>query len=118
MNPRYEEINLEADLAAEDSVFRYYQKLTALRREHPAVTEGNISFLLEEDENVICYTRTCEKETLLVVANLSENEVEFSLPQGTKGEYTCLIRNVKKGIGLAEEKEILAPWECAVFLKK
>ena len=118
VNPRYEEINLEADLAAEDSVFRYYQKLTALRREHPAVTEGNISFLLEEDENVICYTRTCEKETLLVVANLSENEVEFSLPQGTKGEYTCLIRNVKKGIGLAEEKEILAPWECAVFLKK
>jgi len=118
VNPRYEEINLEADLAAEDSVFRYYQKLTALRREHPAVTEGNISFLLEEDENVICYTRACEKETLLVVANLSEKEVEFSLPQGAKGEYTCLLRNVKKGIGLAEEKEILAPWECAVFLKK
>ncbi|MBR3837797.1 MAG: alpha-glucosidase [Clostridia bacterium] len=116
VNPRYEEINLEADLAAEDSVFRYYQKLTALRREHPAIVEGNISFLLEEDPNVICYTRVCEKETLLIVANLSEEEVAFKLPESVKGGFSCLLRNVKEGIGLTGENELLAPWECAVFV--
>ncbi len=118
VNPRYEEINLEADLAAKDSVFRYYQKLTALRREHPAVVEGNISFLLEEDPNVICYTRSCEKESLLIVANLSEEEAAFQLPESVKGAFTCLLRNVKEGIGLTGKKERLAPWECAVFAAK
>ncbi len=115
VNPRYEQINLEADLAAEDSVFRYYQSLTALRREHPAIVEGSLTFLSEDDPDVICYTRSCEKETLLVVANLSEREREWEIPHPIRGRCRCLLCNMEKKIGLTGEKLSLAPWECAVF---
>ena len=43
VNPNYREINAEAALAEEDSIFHFYQKLIRLRKELPILTEGSFT---------------------------------------------------------------------------
>lgn len=68
VNPNYPEINVAADLASEDSIFRHYQRLIALR--HGAIpgleftrdlmVYGAFHALAPEDEEVYSYVRTGE----------------------------------------------------------
>ena len=90
VNPNYPEINAEAVLADEDSIFYHYQQLVALRR-------GKLKDLMvyaafapvdsvqvphNEDEAVYAYTRTGgadgspANESLLVVSNFTAEEQE------------------------------------------
>ncbi len=116
VNPNYKEINLEQDLSSPDSIFRFYQSLAALRREHPALTEGDLILYLPEDEKVLMYTRKCDGETVLVVANFTSTPAPFALPEEMKGrEFKLLLSNMEEGRALSEKSE-LAPWEAAVYL--
>ena len=56
LNPRYTEINAEAELADQDSVFYHYRDLISLRREYPIILTGEYRLLDEEDDQV---TPTC-----------------------------------------------------------
>lgn len=90
VNPNYPEINAEAVLADEDSIFYHYQQLVALRR-------GKLKDLMvyaafapvdsvqvphDEDEAVYAYTRTGgadgspANESLLVISNFTAEEQE------------------------------------------
>ena len=57
VNPNYKEINAEEELKNPDSVFHYYKKLIALRKEYEILTEGSFRLLLAEDENIFAYER-------------------------------------------------------------
>jgi oligo-1,6-glucosidase len=115
LNPRYKEINLEADRASEDSVFAYYRKLTDLRKSHPAIIDGELQFFMEYHPQLLVYTRACEDEVLLVVANYSGEETEVNLP--------CVLANAKwrrllsntEGEAAVFGKGTLAPWEVEVY---
>lgn len=90
VNPNYPEINAEAVLADEDSIFYHYQQLVALRR-------GKLKDLMvyaafapvdsvqvphDQDEAVYAYTRTGgadgspANESLLVISNFTAEEQE------------------------------------------
>ena len=51
------ELNLESDLASEKSVYRYYQKLLALRSGVDALTLGDVHFLQAEGDNYMLTER-------------------------------------------------------------
>lgn len=115
LNPNYPEINLEADRSSDDSVFAYYQKLTAMRREHPAITEGDLQFYLENHPQLLVYTRSCEEETLLVVANYSGEKAAVSLPCVlANGNWKRILSNTD-GRSAAFGRSELAPWEVEVY---
>ena len=114
LNPRYTEINLEADLRSEDSIFRYYRKLTDLRKVHPAIVEGDLQFYLEEDPRLIVYTRRCEEQTLLVVANMSDDPSVLELPQEIAGKQWKLLLSNCEDTACPESKQ-LRPWEAAIY---
>lgn len=42
VNPNYKEINAASQIADDSSVFRFYQKLIALRKEHPVMAHGDL----------------------------------------------------------------------------
>lgn len=116
VNPRYLEINLEADLKREDSIFAYYRKLSDIRREHPAIIEGDLSFYLEDHPSVIMYTRKCDSEVLLVVANYSEKTAEFSLPDALNcGKFSRLLSNYPNESPSLSAKRSLLPWEAEIY---
>lgn len=115
VNPNYKEINAAAELKDPRSVFHYYQKLIALRKQLPIIVYGKYTLLLPEDENLFVYTRELDKEKLLVVCNFTSEEQEFDLPKEFRGAE-CLIANMSNSY--REEKMVLKAYEAFVLRKK
>ena len=113
MNPTYPEINLEADRKSPDSVFAYYQKLIALRREHPSIIDGKLEFLLENHPRMIVYLRKCKEETLLVIANKSDEEVPVEMPEGN---WTRILTNREETEPSLHGRKVWLPWEAEVYV--
>ena len=92
VNPNYKEINARAETNDPDSVFHYYKKLIALRRQYPVIVYGKYELLLEDSEQLFVYTRTYENEKLLTVCSFSEQECSFQIPEEFQNA-SCIITN-------------------------
>lgn len=113
VNPNYTEINAEEACKDPASVFCYYQKLIALRKEQNVLVDGRFELLMPDDEQIFAYTRTSENAKLLVYANFTGETVKCSLPGEWKDART-LIHNYAEPL-----PEIgLRPYEAVMMLKK
>lgn len=90
VNPNYTEINVQAALEDPDSIFRFYQKLIALRREYPVFRDGTFTLLDPADEKRFAYTRDTAEEHLLVVCNFTAEELPEVCPEGFRGAEVLL----------------------------
>ncbi len=115
VNPNYKEINAKAETADPDSVFHYYKKLIALRKQYPVIVYGKYELLLEDHETLYTYTRTLEQEKLLIVCNFSDQETHFTVPEEF-AHASCLISNKDRDYDKAEM--MLRPYEAFVLYKK
>ena len=113
VNPNYQEINAESALADPDSVFRYYQKLIALRKEYPVFVHGDFTLLEEEHPRLFVYRRSWQGEEVLVVCNFFGEETEFSLPEGWQDAQTLLSNYPKQ-----ESGHPMRPWEAKILYRK
>ena len=115
VNPNYTTINAKAETADFNSVFHYYKKLIALRKENPIMVYGKYEALMEDREELFVYTRTMENEKLLVVCSFCDHETKFTIP----AEFirtSCLISNIENVYDKAEMT--LRPYEAFVLHKK
>ncbi len=115
VNPNYKTINAKAQTANQDSVFHYYKKLIALRKQYPVIVYGKYEALLEDSEELFAYTRTYENEKLLVVCSFCDHETIFTIPDEFS-EASCLITNT--GQEYSNPAITLAPYEAFVLYKK
>jgi oligo-1,6-glucosidase len=116
INPNYPAINVKQSLNDPHSVLHYYQKLIRLRKENPVIVYGRYELMLDAHEQIYAYTRTLDKERLLVMLNFSADTPVFALP--THIEFTnkaLLISNYpidrEEGIDLLT----LRPFEARVY---
>ena len=95
-------------------MFAYYQKLIEMRKTHPAILDGDLRFYLEEDPQLLVYTRSCARQTLLVVANKSDEPATFCLPEALQAsKWESVLGNyLDSPTAIAET---LRPWECIVY---
>ena len=116
VNPRYTEINYEADRSSPDSIFEYHKKLTAMRRENPAIVDGLFEMLLPEHPQVVMYLRRCNRQTLLVIANFCGNENPVELPESvTAHKWQRILTNREETVPSLESRAAWLPWECEVY---
>jgi oligo-1,6-glucosidase len=80
VNPNYKDINAKQALADPNSIFYYYQKLIRLRKEKPIIVHGSYDLILDEHPEIYAFTRTREKEQLLVILNFTRGKPVFALP--------------------------------------
>ena len=111
VNPNYEEINAEKALADPDSVFHYYQKLIALRKEYPVFVHGDFTLLEEEHPKLFVYRRSWQQEELLVVCNFSGEETEIAFPEEWSTAQVLISNYDRPGT-------VLRPWEAAILFRK
>ncbi|MDR0636228.1 MAG: alpha-glucosidase [Treponema sp.] len=112
VNPNYVEINAEAQVQDSASVFSYYKKLIALRKQYPIIVHGDYELLLPDDERLFVYHRCFEGRTLLVFCNFSGETL--SRPSGTGfGRGSLLISNYAETELAAA---LVQPWEATVYL--
>ena len=114
VNPKYTEINLEADRKSPDSVFAYYQKLIEMRKTHPAILDGDLNFYMEDSEQVLMYTRACARETMLIIANKSDEVADVALTEElAAGTWKPILSNYPGEPSAAGAQ--LRPWECVIY---
>ncbi|MGO4594792.1 alpha-glucosidase [Leifsonia sp. 2TAF2] len=114
LNPNAAEINAEAEVADDDSVFAHYRALIDLRHRSEVVATGDYTLVLAEHPQVFAYTRSAGEESLLVLANLSGSTATFDpadLP-GWAGA-TLVLANLDGATAAASG--ILRPWEAVVY---
>lgn len=78
VNKNFKEVNVKNDLADENSVFHYYQKILQIRKEIPALINGDIEFLRDK-RDLLSYKRTLGSETYVIIINLSYHAVQTRL---------------------------------------
>ena len=110
VNPNYTKINAKEQVARENSVFNYYKKLIALRKEYEIIVYGDYNLLLPEDNDLFIYERSLKGKKLLVACNFSENEREFDFDCVKNGE---LLINNYEDFNLNNKK--LRPFEAVVL---
>ena len=113
VNPNYVSINAAEQLARPDSVFHYYRKLIALRRETDVIVFGHYELLEPEHPDLFVYTRSFRNESLLVVCNFSEREQSYSIPAEYQ-DASILIANYPEPAPFGT----LRPWEAVVWHQK
>lgn len=113
VNPNYRTINAKAALADEDSVFHYYQKLIALRKEQPILVYGHYTLLEPDHESLYVYTRTLEEQKMLVICNFTKEEVSYEIPAEFDGAQVLISNYGRDG---AEGTITLKAYEALVLL--
>ena len=106
LGDNYQQINVEAALADDSSVFYTYQKLIALRKQEAVLTWGNYQDLLPNSPVLWCYRREWKGQTLLVIANLSR-EIQPWQPGQMRGNWQLVMHNYEEA----------SPQPCAMNLR-
>jgi oligo-1,6-glucosidase len=113
LNPNFPDLNVTADRASTRSVFRFYQRLIALRHENRCVALGTFAMLAADDRQLYAFTRTLENETLLVVANVADVPYPGDLPADVS-RAELLLSNYPAG-SEGTETGGLGPWEARLY---
>ena len=69
----YQAINVEAQERYPFSLLNWMKRLIAMRKQHRVFGRGSLEFVGCSNRKVLAFLRRDEKETILVVANLSRN---------------------------------------------
>ncbi len=79
VTPEYPNRNMAAQKEDPDSVFHFYRRLIALRRESPALLRGRWLPMIARPTRVFAYLRECEEQTMLVALNFTNWHVRVNL---------------------------------------
>ncbi|MGK0553841.1 alpha,alpha-phosphotrehalase [Macrococcus capreoli] len=105
----YKQINVQQALADKNSVFYTYQKLIEMRHNLDIITYGEVKPLLEDHPHIFAYVRLLEDETLLVLANFTNDVVE--IPSSINIEGRVLINNGES------HSNVLEPYQAIAILR-
>lgn len=113
VNPNYKKINAKEEMANPASVFHYYKKLIALRKQYEIVVYGSYELLMAESKSLYVYTRTLGNERLLVLCNFTGTEQSVVLPEEFSGaDCKVLISNYDRETSRVQS---LRPYEALVL---
>ncbi|WP_313467702.1 alpha-glucosidase [Streptococcus parasuis] len=106
------DINVEKALADKQSLFYTYQKLIALRKEYPCMSEGKYEVMETGNSSVMAYRKYDEQDDFIILVNFTSNEQAFEV--SSQG-YSLFMHNYEEAAFLAGQ--LLRPYE-AIVLKK
>ncbi|HFU3862304.1 TPA: alpha-glucosidase [Streptococcus suis] len=106
------DINVEKALADKQSLFYTYQKLIALRKEYPCMSEGKYEVMETGNSSVMAYRKYDEQDDFIILVNFTSDEQAFEV--SSEG-YSLFMYNYEEAAFLAGQ--LLRPYE-AIVLKK
>ncbi len=115
VNPDHEQWNAAAQADDPDSVLAHYRRLIALRHDQPVVAHGDFQMLLGDHESVYAFRRRLDDVELLVLCNLSDDDVDVDLSEDLDDPAAWDGTEVVLG-NVAGEVDVthLRPWEARV----
>lgn len=113
VNPDYKEINVESQLMDSSSLLSFYKKMTALRKTQEykdTFVYGSFKPYKEDQENLIAYTRT-EEKNILVMGNLQSQSRNVELP----GEVKNVLLNNQEEVQIKNGTISLNPYQFVIL---
>lgn len=114
VNQNYSEVNVEAALANESSIWHHYRMLIDLRHGESVLVYGEYDLLLPDDEQIYAYTRTLGNEAVLVVLNWSDESAIFTDADVDTGDATVMYGNYDD-VPTDPDGRDLRPYEAVVY---
>ena len=114
INPAYRQINAEADLASDRSIYRFYQKLLALRKSEPVLLHGGTIEYDPDNRHVISYSRTYDGRRMLIIGNFSGRPHTYSIPADFNVPDLRIALSNYEG-QIIDRKLKLRPYEAILF---
>jgi len=113
VNKNYLEINVAEQVSREDSVFAYYKKLIALRKELDVISDGSFEPIENVPDKIFAYRRKLDDQELLVYVSFSDS-TEY-LPSNTElSGFRVLVANTNRNHHFPD---YLTPYEAVVYYK-
>lgn len=113
VNPNYRWINVEDELKKENSLIDFYREIIRLRKESSALTYGTFTPLDRANPHVLSYLREDDKESCLVVVNLSGKKVSTSLQEASSWAWSFRLGTY--GRQEFSDELLLQPHEALLF---
>lgn len=116
VNSNHTKVNAADQLKDEDSIFRYYQKLIAMRKDLDVIAYGDIEPLDQKNPSVFAYRRTYEGHEMIVAANFYGRDYEWKNAPELEG-FEKILGNYAETEVTAEGAMKMKPYEAAVYYK-
>ena len=114
LNPDFPEINVRRDLGSDRSIYRFYQKLLAFRKENEIARRGETHVHFPKNRRAVVYSRELDGRRLLVVGNFSSRSRKLRLPLGFEAKR-LRVRLSNYDEQLPRHEMTLRPYEAIVF---
>lgn len=114
VNPNYTEINAEAAVNDENSIYHFYRQLIQLRRLMPVLIYGNYTVVDKNHSEIYAYTRSLDGETVLVLLNFSDTVTRFETDLNIYNKE-LVIGNYEVSNADSNSVFELQPWESRVY---
>ena len=113
VNPNYTTVNVAAEEKEPNSPLNYFKKVVKLRKENPVLVYGKYELLDKQNPAIYAYTRTLDKEKILVVLNFTKDTVTWNYPEYKKVNKTLLLSNYTNGTSTGDF--ILQPYGAVIY---
>ncbi|WP_187986160.1 alpha,alpha-phosphotrehalase [Listeria marthii] len=108
------EINVQTALSDKSSIFYFYQKLIALRKEYPVIQTGDYTPYLTEEDSIIAYKRSNATTSLLAIHHFGSTTKKIQLPTEFLNASVLLSNYGRQAISSELE---LAPYETLTLIQ-
>ena len=116
VNSNHTKVNAADQLKDEDSIFHYYQKLIAMRKDLDVIAYGDIEPLDQKNPSVFAYRRTYEGHEMIVAANFYGRDYEWKNAPELEG-FEKILGNYEETEVTAEGAMKMKPYEAVVYYK-
>ena len=113
VDPSYEKINVKKDLDSERSIYRFYQKILKIRKEHEAAVYGTVTEYDHENKRILAYSREYEGKKLFIAANFSKRKVTYGMPEWVRD--AALLINNYESVEQNGSSVTFRPYQALVF---
>ena len=111
-------INVETEKKDPDSIYAFYKKLVALRKQYEIIADGTIRFTDAGNDNIISYERVLNGQKLTVLCNLRGTEQAPGTPFEAPGGRLLIGNYADRDASSAVEKiTALRPYETVAVLQ-
>lgn len=101
-------INAKNEMENEDSIFHYYQKLIAFRKNNEVIRDGKYIDIFPHNNSVYAYRRVLGEKEIVIISNFTDKEKKNPLSNKLDG-YKLVISNYDNN----DEK--LKPYETRLY---
>ncbi|MCY8916084.1 alpha-glucosidase [Bacillus atrophaeus] len=116
INDNYTWLNAKSQMQDKASVYHFYKNLIALRRKYDVFIYGLYDLLLPEDKQIFAYFRKSDRQTALILTNLTKTPVLYRHPAYPLSSDSLVLSNIETTHHQHTTSILLQPYETRIYV--